>query len=57
MGRCVNGMLIGLCLGAAVGMMVVPQLDRKTQRNMRRTGQRLLNAAEDKYENMMCWMK
>lgn len=57
MGRCVNGMFVGLCLGAAVGMMMIPQLDKKTQRNMKRAGRRFINAAEDKYDDMMCWMK
>ena len=57
MGRTINGMMVGLILGATVGMMVLPQLDRKTQKSMKRAGRRLLNAAEDRYEDMMCYIK
>lgn len=53
MSKCANGMVVGLLLGAAVGMMVVPQLDRKTQKNMRRAGRRFIDVAEDKYDSMI----
>lgn len=57
MGKTFNGMMVGLVLGTAVGMMVLPQLDKKTQRNVKRAGRRLLDAAEDKCDCMMYWMK
>ena len=42
----------GMVLGATLGMMVFPQLDRRTQRSMRRAGNRVLNMAEDTFMGM-----
>lgn len=47
------GMVTGLVVGTTVGMMVMPQLDRKTQKNVKRAGQRMMNLAEDSYDSMM----
>lgn len=37
----------GIMVGAAVGMMVIPNLDRKTQKAFKRAGRRVMDMAED----------
>lgn len=46
------GMITGIMVGASVGMMVVPHLDRKTQKNMKRFGQKFIDLAEDSYDGI-----
>ena len=53
MGRFVNGITTGVFIGATVGMMVVPQLDRSTRKKIRRSGKMAMNIAGDVYESMM----
>lgn len=48
----ISGMITGVIVGAAVGMIILPQLDRKTQKAVKRTGQRILNFAEDSYDGI-----
>lgn len=40
-------------IGAAVGMMVTPNLDRRTQRAIKKATRRVMNAAGESME----WMK
>lgn len=39
----------GMVLGAALGMMIFPQLDRRTQRSMKKAGNKVLDMAEDTF--------
>lgn len=57
MGKFVSGITTGAIVGAAFGMMVLPQLDRKTQKAFRKAGKKVMNAAGDTYGDMMEWMK
>lgn len=50
-------MASGLMIGAAAGMLIVPQLDRGTKRKIRRTGKMMRNSASDMYDNIRGWMK
>ena len=43
------GVTVGMALGAMVGMVVLPQLDRKTRRNFKRAGNRIMDIADDAY--------
>ena len=45
-------MVTGIVVGAAVGMMVVPQLDRKTQKAVKRASRRVMDMAEDSMMNI-----
>jgi len=56
LGKVIKSLAIGTVLGMAVGMMVLPELDRKTQRNIRRTSKRLRCAAGDAYDNILDYM-
>lgn len=56
MGKCLCTMVTGMAVGAAIGMMIFPQLDKRTQKNFRRTGQKIIDAMEDSYDNMMSRM-
>ena len=53
----IKGMTAGALIGAAAGMMLIPQMDRSTRKKMQRTGRIVKDRAEDVYENMMTWMK
>ena len=53
MKKYLNGMMTGVIVGAAVGMAVMPQLDRKTQKMVRKAGKKLVNFAESSYENVI----
>lgn len=52
MGKVMAGVTTGAIIGAAVGMMVVPSLDRKTQRSLRKANHKMMNIAEDTYDTI-----
>ncbi|WP_297713106.1 YtxH domain-containing protein [Clostridium sp.] len=56
LGKVIKSLAIGTVLGMAIGMMVLPELDRKTQRNIRRTSKKLRCAAGDAYDNLLDYM-
>lgn len=56
MGKVIKSLAIGTVLGVAIGMMVLPELDRKTQRNIRRTSKKLRCVAGDAYDNILDYM-
>ena len=47
MGKIMTSLTTGLIVGAAVGLMVAPNLDRKTQRAIKKVGKTVLDFAED----------
>lgn len=53
LGKVIKSLAIGTIFGVAIGMMVVPELDRKTQRNIRRTSKKLKCVAGDAYDNIL----
>lgn len=55
--RMLKGMAAGAVIGMAVSAVVLPQLDRRTQRNIKRVGRRALNMAEDTCDMVMGYMK
>ncbi|NFG63429.1 MULTISPECIES: YtxH domain-containing protein [unclassified Clostridium] len=58
MGKFTKGIVAGALISTAVGMAFMPNLDRRTQKKMRRVGTKMRNMAEDTYDNMMnCCMK
>ncbi|WP_253289335.1 YtxH domain-containing protein [Clostridium sp. MSJ-8] len=55
MNKYLCGMATGMIVGASIGMMVFPQLDRKTQRKMKNAGNKVIDMATDSCHNvMMC---
>lgn len=52
-----KGMVMGAIMGAAVEMIMFPQMDRRTQRNMRRIGDRMRHMAGRTYDGMYDWMR
>lgn len=48
-----NGIITGVVVGATVGMIVMPQLDRRTQRMIKKAGRKVIDFAENSYENVM----
>lgn len=57
MGKFMSGMTAGALFGAAVGTVIISQMDRKTQRMIRRTGKKMINSMSGTYDGMMHWMK
>lgn len=55
--RTLKGMAAGAVVGVAVSAVILPQLDRRTQKNLRRVGKRALNMAEDACDMVMGYMK
>ena len=53
LGKVIKSLAIGTIFGVAIGIMVLPELDRKTQRNIRRTSKKLRCAAGDAYDNIL----
>jgi gas vesicle protein len=53
MGKFINGITTGAIVGATIGMMVAPQLDRNTRKRLKKTGKKMVNVAGDLYDNMM----
>lgn len=49
--------LTGMILGAAATMLVLPEMDRSTQRRIKRVNKQMRNMAGDTYDNMLRWMK
>jgi gas vesicle protein len=56
-GKFISGVVAGSIVGAAAGMMIIPTMDGKTRRRMRRKTRAVLNIAEGAYGSMMNWMK
>ena len=55
--RTLKGIAAGAVVGMAVSAVILPQLDRRTQKNLRRVGKRAINMAEDTYDMVMGYMK
>ena len=56
LGKVIKSLAIGTVFGMAIGVMVLPELDRKTQRNIRRMSKKLRCAAGDAYDNLLDYM-
>lgn len=57
MERFSKGMVAGMLIGAAVEMAIMPYVDRRTQRTMRRAGRRMRDMAESTYHGIHDWMR
>lgn len=53
LGKVIKSLAIGTIFGVAIGIMVLPELDRKTQRNIRKTRRKIKGVAEDAYDNIL----
>ena len=51
--RVIKSMILGL----AIGIVMFPELDRRTQRNIKRAKKRAMCMANDTYDNIMGYMK
>ena len=52
-----KSMAAGVMLGAAATILILPQLDRKTQRVVRNTGKRMGCMAGDAYDSLLGYMR
>ncbi|MGL4848810.1 MAG: YtxH domain-containing protein [Clostridium sp.] len=51
MGKIITG-VAGAVIGMAACAVILPNLDRRTQRTVKRAGRRLRDAAEDAYDSL-----
>ncbi len=51
-GKFVAGMTAGALMGAAMGMMLMPGMDRSTKRRIRKATKYVKDAAGDAYDDM-----
>lgn len=49
----INGMVTGMILGIGVASMVLPQMDRKKQRAVRRFSKRVMGRAMNSYDGIV----
>lgn len=53
----IKGVTMGAVIGAAIGIIMMPNLDRRTQRSMRRAAKKMRHVAEDTYDGMLDWIR
>ncbi|NME82228.1 YtxH domain-containing protein [Clostridium sp. SM-530-WT-3G] len=56
MGKFTKGLLMGAAIGAAFEIMMMPQMDRRTQRSMRRAARKMRDVADYAYDGIHDWM-
>jgi len=55
--KLMTGLTTGAIIGAAAGMLLMPELDRNTRRRIKKSGKLMRNTAGDLYDNMKDWVK
>ncbi|MEA4825668.1 YtxH domain-containing protein [Clostridium sp. JNZ J1-5] len=55
-GRFIRVLTAGAVIGAAAGMMMVPQMNRRTRKMIRRNSKMMMNRAGDIFDNVKDWM-
>ena len=55
--RVIKSMILGLAIGTIMGIVMFPELDRRTQRNIKRAKKRAMCMANDTYDTIMGYMK
>ena len=55
--RFFRGIAAGTIIGAAAGMLIVPQMDRTTRSKLKKSGRMMMNVAEDALDGMRHWSK
>jgi gas vesicle protein len=56
-GKFLTGITTGAIIGAAAGMMFMPEMDRGTKRRIRKSAYSVRNIAGDVFDNMKGWMR
>ncbi|GEM_PF-413834 len=51
-GKFIAGITTGAVLGAAVGVMMMPEMDRSTRRRLRKSGKMVRNTAQSFYNTV-----
>lgn len=56
MGRLLTGMAAGAIIGSAVSVMMMPEMNKRTTKSIRRAGRKMMNATEGAIGNIMSKM-
>lgn len=51
-GRFIRGVAAGALIGAAAGMLLIPQMDRRTRRKIEKAGRRAVNFTSDLFDGI-----
>lgn len=57
MERFSKGVMTGILIGVAAEMAMLPYMDRRTQKTMKRAGRRMRNMAESTYGGIHDWIR
>ena len=57
MGKIMKSLAIGTMFGVGIGVMIAPELDRKTQKAIRKNSRKLIDSAGEVYENISKHLK
>lgn len=56
MNRFIKGLTTGAIIGATAGLMMLPDMDRKTRKRLMRGRKTVMNKAEDVMDSVMHWI-
>ena len=56
-GKFIKGIATGAIIGAAAGVLMVPQMDRGTRNRIKKSSRMIKNSAEDMFDGMKHWTK
>ena len=51
--RYMKGIVTGTVIGMAAAMMIIPSMDRRTQKTVRRVSRKMIDVAGDAYDGVM----
>lgn len=57
MHRFLKGVTAGAIIGATAGIMMSPQMDRKTKKKIMRTKRNMMHKAENVFGNLCDWLE
>lgn len=55
--RFFKGLAAGAIIGAVAGMTLMPNMDRRAQRKLKKSYRTMKDSAEDVYNNIVGWVK
>ncbi|HBM81169.1 MAG: YtxH domain-containing protein [Clostridiales bacterium] len=54
-GKLLRGIAAGTLIGAAAGMLIIPQMDRRTRKRIERAGRKVMDFTSDMMDGIRSW--